>query len=205
MQGEKAAGSIINALLTIAGKAEQYDAMVVIRGGGSQLDLDCFDDYELAAHVAQFPLPVLTGIGHERDETITDLVAHTRLKTPTAVAEFLLGGMNAYEEKLDICFTRLYQGTNALIRLHEQQLINYHKQLHASAKSLLVQRNHSLELLLNHLKNGIKENLSHHNSKIDLLEKNTRVTQPGDHHGKGVYDYHSQRKKIKGRDGQKGR
>jgi exodeoxyribonuclease VII large subunit len=90
MQGEEAVESIIAALEKINSHSEQYQAVVIIRGGGSQLDLSCFDNYWLASNVAQFPLPVLTGIGHEQDESVTDLVAHTSLKTPTAVADFIL-------------------------------------------------------------------------------------------------------------------
>jgi len=107
MQGETAPESIITALQQIFNARDTFDVVVIIRGGGAQVDLDCFDHYELAAHVAQFPFPVLTGIGHERDETILDLVAHTRLKTPTAVAEFLVGGVRSYEEKLLLLFDRI--------------------------------------------------------------------------------------------------
>lgn len=99
MQGDQAVSSIIRALEEIYYQEEQFDLVVLIRGGGAKVDLDCFDSYELATHLAQFPLPVLTGIGHERDETIADLVAHTKLKTPTAVAEFLLGGLRHFEER----------------------------------------------------------------------------------------------------------
>lgn len=90
MQGQDAAQSIMAALDAIYLEASAFDVVVIIRGGGAQIDLACFDHYELALNVAQFPLPVLTGIGHEKDESITDLVAHTRLKTPTAVAGFLI-------------------------------------------------------------------------------------------------------------------
>ena len=90
MQGEKAEESIIESLNAIHNRLNDFDAVVIIRGGGSQIDLGCFDGYELACNIAQFPIPVLTGIGHERDISIADMVAHTRLKTPTAVAEFLI-------------------------------------------------------------------------------------------------------------------
>ena len=179
MQGEKAVESMINALLVIAGKEDRYDAVVIIRGGGSQIDLDCFDNYELAAHVAQFPIPVLTGIGHERDETIIDMVAHTRLKTPTAVAEFLLGGMNAFEERLDILFTRLYQGVFGQVRLKEQQLNSYQQWLSTAAKGLLVKEGHKLDLLSKQLENASKQNLSGHRIKLDLLEKTLKLLDPG--------------------------
>lgn len=90
MQGERVESSVIAALDSIAAEAESWDVVVIIRGGGATTDLGGFDSYLLASNVAQFPLPVLTGIGHERDDTIIDLVAHTRLKTPTAVAAFLI-------------------------------------------------------------------------------------------------------------------
>lgn len=99
VQGDQAIPSIIKALEKIYEQEDQFDLVVIIRGGGAKTDLDCFDSYELATHIAQFPLPVLTGIGHERDETVADLVAHTKLKTPTAVAEFLLSGLRIFEER----------------------------------------------------------------------------------------------------------
>jgi exodeoxyribonuclease VII large subunit len=100
MQGQEAEASIIAALREIKKHRDFYDAVVIIRGGGSQIDLSCFDTYGLAVEVAKFPLPVITGIGHERDDTVVDIVANTKLKTPTAVAEFLLSGMSSFEERL---------------------------------------------------------------------------------------------------------
>ncbi len=99
MQGEEAEQSIIAALDAIFRYEEFFDLVVIIRGGGAQSELNCFNSYWLAYHICQFPLPVLTGIGHEQDETIADLVAHTRLKTPTAVAEFLIGLFQQADEK----------------------------------------------------------------------------------------------------------
>ena len=107
MQGSEASRSIIEAMLKVHEQIDQYDMLVLIRGGGASSDLDCFDSYDLSSHLAQFPIPVITGIGHERDETVADLVAHTKLKTPTAVAEFLISGMNAFEEKLRMALDRM--------------------------------------------------------------------------------------------------
>lgn len=101
MQGNQAEQSIVDALERIYPYEDFFDLVVIIRGGGSQVDLSCFDNYNVAYHVTQFPLPILTGIGHEKDDSIVDLVAHTRLKTPTAVAEFILDGAAAFEERLD--------------------------------------------------------------------------------------------------------
>ena len=90
MQGNSAPPSIIEALDQVAAEADQWDCVVIIRGGGATSDLQAFEDYDLAANVAQFPLPVVIGIGHERDITVLDYIANTRLKTPTAVAEWLI-------------------------------------------------------------------------------------------------------------------
>lgn len=90
MQGEDAPGSIISALDAISARNSEFDAVLIMRGGGSAMDLVCFDDYQLAVNVAQFPLPVLTGIGHDHDYHVVDMVAHTFVKTPTALADFIL-------------------------------------------------------------------------------------------------------------------
>ena len=90
MQGERTEESIISALDRIYKHVDKFDAVIIIRGGGATSELSSFDSYLLAANCAQFPLPIITGIGHERDDTVLDIVAHTRAKTPTAVAEFLI-------------------------------------------------------------------------------------------------------------------
>lgn len=96
MQGENVAHSVMESLNTISN--ENFDCVVLIRGGGASLDLAGFDDFQLGKAIANYTIPVLTGIGHERDETIPDLVAHTKLKTPTAAAEFLIEKMSSFEE-----------------------------------------------------------------------------------------------------------
>jgi len=100
MQGSEAVPSILKALDRIFQDEDKFDAVAIIRGGGAQADLGCFDNFELAWVVAQFPLPVITGIGHEKDDTVLDLVAHTRMKTPTAAAEFFISGVAAAYERI---------------------------------------------------------------------------------------------------------
>lgn len=90
MQGEGAENAIIGALERIADRMDDFDAVVIIRGGGSQSDLGCFDSYHLCNNIAQFPLPVITGIGHDKDVSVADMVANRSLKTPTAVAVFII-------------------------------------------------------------------------------------------------------------------
>jgi exodeoxyribonuclease VII large subunit len=100
MQGVETVPSVIHALERIYQYEDFFDVVVIIRGGGATADLSSFDNYELAFNITQFPLPVITGIGHEKDDTIVDLVAHTRLKTPTAVAEFFINGMERFYDRL---------------------------------------------------------------------------------------------------------
>lgn len=100
MQGHGAEDSLIEALERIAEDVERFDAVVVIRGGGSQSDLAAFDSYRLCSHIAQFPLPVVTGIGHDKDTSVADLVAAVSLKTPTAVAGWLVAGMEQVDQWL---------------------------------------------------------------------------------------------------------
>ena len=108
MQGAAAEESICEQLDCIAERAEEFDAVVIIRGGGSVNDLSCFNSYRLCSYVAQFPLPVLTGIGHDKDTSVADMVAHTPLKTPTAVAGWLVERMARHEAWLDESLSRLH-------------------------------------------------------------------------------------------------
>lgn len=116
MQGDRTEQSIIAALDRIYENIDKFDAVVIIRGGGATSDLSSFDSYLLAANCAQFPLPIITGIGHERDDTVLDIVAHTRAKTPTAVAEFLI--KHIYEsasELIDIQDSIIFETNKRLI------------------------------------------------------------------------------------------
>ena len=121
MQGEDAPGSIISALDAVASRSSEFDAVLLLRGGGSAMDLICFDDYLLAVNVAQFPLPVLTGIGHDHDCHVVDMVAHTNVKTPTALADFIIdifaqedGRVIALAERLRLAVSSKAERQNAV-------------------------------------------------------------------------------------------
>ncbi|MDR1525502.1 MAG: exodeoxyribonuclease VII large subunit [Tannerella sp.] len=115
MQGEKTEESVINALERLFPHAGLFDVAVIIRGGGATSELSSFDSYLLAANCAQFPLPVITGIGHERDDTIVDMVAHSRMKTPTAVASFLIECMNREAVQVQELESSIHAGATARI------------------------------------------------------------------------------------------
>jgi exodeoxyribonuclease VII large subunit len=122
MQGEDAPASIRAALDAIRPRRGQFEVVILIRGGGAKTDLLAFDEYGLAAAVAAFPLPVLTGIGHERDEAVVDLVAHRALKTPTAVAAFLVERLARLEAVLLDLAERVADRSRQHLARHEQQL-----------------------------------------------------------------------------------
>lgn len=107
MQGVDCPSSIISALDAVLDSGKEYDAVLILRGGGSKLDLACFDDYELAAVVAQYPLPVLTAIGHDQDYHVCDMVAHEFVKTPTALADFLLAMYEDEDARISSYVTRI--------------------------------------------------------------------------------------------------
>lgn len=107
MQGADCPASIISALDLIMEDDFQWDAVLILRGGGAKLDLACYDDYQLAAVIAQYPLPVLTAVGHDQDFHVCDMVAHDYLKTPTALADYILDIYGSEDERLSSCETRI--------------------------------------------------------------------------------------------------
>lgn len=122
MQGEDTAPSIISALERIAAADEEYDCVVIIRGGGATGDLASFDNYELAANIAMFPLPVVVGIGHERDVTLLDYVANMRVKTPTAAAEWLIGRGMAMLDRLRTIGSGILDAATTRINMYHRRI-----------------------------------------------------------------------------------
>lgn len=122
MQGNDVEPSVIKALNAIAEEQDSWDVVVIIRGGGSVTDLSGFDSLALAENVAQFPIPIITGIGHERDDTVIDLVSHTRVKTPTAAAEFLILHQQEELTELTDLADRLYSSINNILQHNKVKL-----------------------------------------------------------------------------------
>ncbi|MDR2139228.1 MAG: exodeoxyribonuclease VII large subunit [Tannerella sp.] len=167
MQGEKAEESVIAALDRISRHTDCFDVVVLIRGGGSASDLNCFDSLLLATHCAQFPLPVITGIGHERDDSVVDMVAHTRLKTPTAVAAFLIGQMDGQAELVNDMQQRLC--LLATKTLSDQQ--TYLKLLATRLPSLIMQRIEHCRTQLQALRSALPA------SRLLVMQHRTALTE----------------------------
>ena len=146
MQGDHAPKSIIKALNEIVSEEEKWDIVVIIRGGGATTDLGCFDDYELASHCAQFPLPILSGIGHTRDMSIVDMVAHTSVKTPTAAAEWLIERVAEQVEMIRQLALRLQRATQHAVVQENNKLQAYMQRLSHATQRLLMQEQNRLQM-----------------------------------------------------------
>lgn len=170
MQGEQVEASVIEALNAVASDASTWDAVVIIRGGGAVTDLNGYESYALAANVAQFPLPVLTGIGHERDETVIDLVAHTRLKTPTAVAAFLIELWTGELDALNLIEQRLMRAVRNSLSDAALKIAELDKNITRSSTSLLRAAHRQLADSQVRLSAAIFQGFGSHRSRLQSLE-----------------------------------
>lgn len=146
MQGDGAARSIIAALNAIAENSDDFDAVAIIRGGGSTTDLTCFDTYELASHCAQFPLPIFSGIGHTRDVSIVDRVVHSSLKTPTAVAEALIDHNAQQLVRIDQLRQRLARVATQMVAVRRQQIEQLRLTLQYTISSTIQKERNQLQM-----------------------------------------------------------
>lgn len=200
MQGEQVEQTVIAALNEINERREDFDCVVIIRGGGSTSDLSCFDTLALAENVANFPLPVITGIGHDRDESVLDMVSHTRVKTPTAAAAFLIEHLqDVYsliveaEEDVIRCVTDRLQKErlriDRLIELLPKQLAAFLTAQHArlgrliellprqTAACLTGQRG-NLDLLAATMRGVLERRMLQENHRMEMLEHRADAVNP---------------------------
>ncbi len=168
MQGEAVEATVISALNQIARQQDQWDAVVIIRGGGSATDLSGFDTLALAENVAQFPLPVITGIGHERDDTVIDLVSHTRVKTPTAAAEFILQHQKTELDHLEAMADQLCRQIQSNLFMLHTTLSTLYASLSTASRARLTTLQTSLTTLHTALATATRFALQKSRSKLDL-------------------------------------
>ena len=146
MQGDNSAHSIIEALHSIAEQEEEWDVVVIIRGGGANTDLRCFDDYNLASHCAQFPLPIIAGIGHTRDISIVDMVVKISVKTPTAAAEWLIERVAEQVEKVGGWVLRLQRAAMGAVNKEKNRLSLYQQRLKSAIRGAVLREQGKLGL-----------------------------------------------------------
>jgi exodeoxyribonuclease VII large subunit len=174
MQGNEAPRSITNALEQIFQYEDMFDAVVIIRGGGAQIDLACFDQYELAFNVAQFPLPVITGIGHDKDDTVIDMVAHTRMKTPTAVAEFLIAGALQFSQQLNELEKHFIELVNDQLEENRNRLNDAADQLSLLVNQMIVKQSNRLDIARIQLANQTAVYLKNQFSELKQITIDTK-------------------------------
>lgn len=170
MQGDRAEDSIISALERVYNYQDCFDAVVIIRGGGATSELSCFDSYLLAASCAQFPLPIITGIGHERDETVLDIVANTRAKTPTAVAEFLINYMADVAEELNSFQVGLVSIVNSRLQEEALRLNTFDIQAALHLKNWQKEQQNILLTIKDNLRKSISQLIKNEKNIFSILE-----------------------------------
>ena len=207
MQGNQVEESVLAALDRINARINEFDVVVIIRGGGATSDLSGFDTYLLAAACAQFPLPIITGIGHERDDTVLDSVAHTREKTPTAAAELLIHQVAEVAEHLEELSMRIQQGAYMLLDLERRRLetlqtripnlvhrkladarfslLAAKKDLSQVTKALVARQSHRLELLQQRIADASPDKLLSRGYSITIKDgkavTDASSLKPGEH------------------------
>lgn len=178
MQGTNVEDSVMTALATIADEADCWDCVVIIRGGGATGDLSDFDSYPLAAAVAQMPIPVIVGIGHERDETVLDFVAHTRVKTPTAAAAFLIDRQAQEAALLDDLYRRIRKSAEMSIQMARQRLEHVQRVLPILFAGFRQKQEARTELLVRRLQTAVQRRMEQEKHRQSLLQQRLDSLDP---------------------------
>jgi len=178
MQGNQVEESVINALNAVNDHRDDFDVVVIIRGGGATSDLSGFDTYLLAANCAQFPLPIITGIGHERDDTVLDSIAHTRVKTPTAAAQFLITHMHDAAVSLEELAQTLISSVSVRMDKEHSRLAELTNRLPLVIKNRTIREGYLLEQLIQKINVGIARSLTNKQHRLMLLEQRVNDASP---------------------------
>ena len=169
MQGERAGRSIISALDDINSRVADFDCVVIIRGGGAVSDLSAFDSLELAENVANFPLPVIAGIGHERDESVVDMVANTRVKTPTAAAAFLIDNLKRTLDRIDVARTAIVSAVSRRMDLERMRLARVAERIPVLFSLVNVRQQSRLDALAKRAETAVRRKLMLSGARLDRL------------------------------------
>ena len=169
MQGEQVEQSVINALNSIYERIHDYDVVCILRGGGATADLSGFDTLALAENVAQFPLPIITGIGHNRDESILDMVANTKVKTPTAAAALLIDNLLRILERLDDASQRISNAVNQRISSQKIKIASMTSLIPTLTLRMVGDQRHRIDTIGNRLPIAIERRLTTQKHLLESL------------------------------------
>jgi len=170
MQGEQVEASVVSALNQIYGRMADFDVVCILRGGGAVADLSGFDTLALAENVAQFPLPIITGIGHERDESILDMVAFQRVKTPTAAATLLIDNLRLVLERINTAQQRINTAVTQQLNSHKVRLSHLATLIPTLPMRMLSDTRHHIDLLERRLPVAIERQLTEQKHRLSRLE-----------------------------------
>ena len=176
MQGKGVEESVIAALNSINENIEKFDAVVIIRGGGATSDLSGFDTLRLAENVANFPIPIITGIGHDRDESIVDMVAHTKVKTPTAAAALLIDHLNLVLERLLDAQAELIAAVRHRSELEQARLVRMSEKIPMLFSLVKTRQEQRIERHLANITASLNDKLSREHHRLSLIEKQLSPT-----------------------------
>lgn len=176
MQGQNTEREVLMAFDSI--DMEYYDIICIIRGGGSKLDLSAFDNYAIASRISESPIPVFTGIGHEIDQSICDIVAHSSLKTPTAVAAFLVDHNSGFESEVEYLFQDIADIVNGRIAETRQHLSSLQFELMGAPKRMINEKQSALSYHLMLIKQSSKQILRIKNQELNSAEKLLEFVDP---------------------------
>jgi len=178
MQGEGIERSIIEALNSINAVCDDYDAVVIIRGGGATSDMAGFDTLALAENVANFPIPIITGIGHDRDESILDMVSHTRVKTPTAAAAFLIDHLKTVSDQLTMLSEAIPRLFSVVRTRQEARLDNLYQRILMRVQQRAVTSQADIRNLEQGLLTALQRRLTSEHHRLEMLEEKVRSLDP---------------------------
>ena len=179
MQGDDVERSVIQALNAVAERRDDFDVVIIIRGGGAVSELSCFDSYNLAFNIANFPLPVITGIGHERDDTVADVVAHTKVKTPTAAAEFIINRVFDTAQELESLTRRMTESISGRMNAENVRIERLSQKLPSLFAVLKTRQEQILETIWIKSVNGVRNMLTAQTHKLELVDKTLAAADPG--------------------------
>lgn len=178
MQGDDVERSVISALNAVAMRREDFDVVIIIRGGGAVSELSCFDSYNLAFNIANFPLPVITGIGHERDDSVADVVAHTKVKTPTAAAEFIINRVFDTASELENLTRRMSDAITEKMNAEKVRIERMSQKLPSLFAVLKTRQEQVLETMWIKTVNGVCNMLTAQAHKLEIVEKSLAAADP---------------------------
>ena len=200
LQGDKALVSIPNRLTEIAKRETEFDCVVIVRGGGGDVGMSCYDDYNLASAVATFPLPIITGIGHSTNETITDMVAFANKITPTEVAYFLIQQYHNFSIKVDECKDKMITKANESMqknliffdKINQKIIMKIEKYNHQKEKEIqilgqrfhncsiqyLSKKNNEVQNIMQKIKNNVIQYINNQNNYINQWQTKIELLHP---------------------------